>query len=285
MSIVLQGSTSGSITLQEPAVAGTNTLMLPAQTGTLAINSTFAFKNRLIDSGFIVNQRGYTSGTSLASGSFGHDRWKGGASGGTYTFTQGSTGVPIVITITAGAIQQVIEGSNMPEGGSYTLSWTGTATASINGGTAASSPITVTSVTAGANMTIQFNTGTVSFPQLEVGLQPTSFDYRSYWQELSLCQRYYCLSNRINFFNVTPGQAQTFIWCNYPFPVNMRATPTIIFERPNTAVTGSLDTWAGTALAVSSASADTKGISYAILTTSTSVSELIFGKFYASSEL
>jgi hypothetical protein len=36
MSIVLLGSTSGSITLQEPAVAGSNILSLPAVTSTLA---------------------------------------------------------------------------------------------------------------------------------------------------------------------------------------------------------------------------------------------------------
>lgn len=35
MSIVLQGSTSGSITLQEPAVAGSTVLSLPATSGTL----------------------------------------------------------------------------------------------------------------------------------------------------------------------------------------------------------------------------------------------------------
>lgn len=35
MSIVFAGSTSGTITLQEPAVAGTNTITLPASTGTL----------------------------------------------------------------------------------------------------------------------------------------------------------------------------------------------------------------------------------------------------------
>jgi hypothetical protein len=35
MSIVLQGSTSGSVTLQEPAVAGTTILTLPAVTGTV----------------------------------------------------------------------------------------------------------------------------------------------------------------------------------------------------------------------------------------------------------
>lgn len=37
MSIVLQGSTSGSITLQEPAVAGSNTISLPAATGTAVL--------------------------------------------------------------------------------------------------------------------------------------------------------------------------------------------------------------------------------------------------------
>lgn len=35
MSIILQGSTSGSITLQEPAVAGTTVLDLPATSGTI----------------------------------------------------------------------------------------------------------------------------------------------------------------------------------------------------------------------------------------------------------
>ena len=39
MSIVLVGSTSGSITLQEPAVAGTTVLDLPATSGTVAITS------------------------------------------------------------------------------------------------------------------------------------------------------------------------------------------------------------------------------------------------------
>jgi len=40
MSIVLVGSTSGSVTLQEPAVAGTTTLTLPATTGTVVVGSS-----------------------------------------------------------------------------------------------------------------------------------------------------------------------------------------------------------------------------------------------------
>ena len=44
MSLILQGSTSGSITLQEPAVAGTTVLDLPATSGTLLTSSTQAIK-------------------------------------------------------------------------------------------------------------------------------------------------------------------------------------------------------------------------------------------------
>jgi hypothetical protein len=40
MSIVLQGSTSGSVTLQEPAVAGTTVLDLPAVSGTVITTGT-----------------------------------------------------------------------------------------------------------------------------------------------------------------------------------------------------------------------------------------------------
>jgi hypothetical protein len=37
MSLILQGSTSGSVTLQEPAIAGTTVITLPAVSGTLPI--------------------------------------------------------------------------------------------------------------------------------------------------------------------------------------------------------------------------------------------------------
>ena len=40
MSIVLVGSTSGSVTLQEPAVAGTTVLTLPATSGTVVVTGT-----------------------------------------------------------------------------------------------------------------------------------------------------------------------------------------------------------------------------------------------------
>jgi hypothetical protein len=200
--------------------------------GTNGVNTpnTFAFKNRIIDGGFTINQRGYTSGTSLSSGSYGHDRWKGGASGGTYTFTQGSTGVNTTITITAGSIIQVIEGANLPEGGTYVLSWTGTAQGKIGSGSFGASGITGT-ITAGTNTNIEFNTGTCGNVQLEVGSTATSFDYRPYGTELALCQRYFIRTNPTGA-NGSGGlmgvyYANNAASLNYNFPVTMRAAPSV----------------------------------------------------------
>lgn len=50
MSIVLVGSTSGSITLQEPAVAGSTTISLPATTGTVVLQNSS--NNLLMNSGY-----------------------------------------------------------------------------------------------------------------------------------------------------------------------------------------------------------------------------------------
>jgi len=75
MSVVLLGSTSGSVTLQEPAVAGSTTINLPATSGTMAVLPTatsvlpeasggtgtttgyYGFKNRLINGGMVIDQR------------------------------------------------------------------------------------------------------------------------------------------------------------------------------------------------------------------------------------
>lgn len=194
--------------------------------------NTFAFKNRIIDGGFTINQRGYTSGTSLSSGSYGHDRWKGGASGGTYTFTQASTGVNTTITITAGSIIQVIEGANLPEGGTYVLSWTGTAQGKIGSGSFGASGITGT-ITAGTNTNIEFNTGTCGNVQLEVGSTATSFDYRPFGTELALCQRYYyqITAGGSAYTQFGAGRAFSTTAGNgiVPFPMPMRTAPTFAF--------------------------------------------------------
>jgi hypothetical protein len=123
---------------------------------------------------------------TLAAGAYGHDRWKGGASGCTYTFATVEN--VTTLTISAGSLIQVVEGLNL-QSGTYTLSFSGTAQGKINGGAYSASGVTGTA-TGGTNMTIEFNTGTLSLVQLEKGSTATAFDYRPYGTELALCQRY-----------------------------------------------------------------------------------------------
>jgi hypothetical protein len=58
MSIVLIGSTSGSITLQEPAVAGSTVLTLPAATGTVMVSG-----NQPAFSAYLAGYQNITSGS------------------------------------------------------------------------------------------------------------------------------------------------------------------------------------------------------------------------------
>jgi hypothetical protein len=207
--------------------------------GSTQSSAQVGMKNRIIDGGFIINQRVYTSGTSLSSGSYGHDRWKAGSGGCTYTFTQGSLGVNTTITITAGTLVQVIEGCNLAEGGTYVLSWTGTAQGRLNGGSYGSSgTVTVTGWTAGANLSVEFNTGTLGSVQLEKGSTATSFDYRPYGTELALCQRYYqdSLSHANSGGSAAASVSSTGeLMCGIAFKVTMRSAPSItLFDQAGT---------------------------------------------------
>ena len=178
-------------------------------------------KNVIIDGNFNVNQRGVSGTVTLAAGAYGHDRWKGGASGCTYTFA--TVANVTTLTISAGSLIQVVEGLNL-QSGTYTLSFSGTAQGKINGGSYSASGVTGTA-TGGTNMSIEFNTGTLSLVQLEKGSTATSFDYRPYGTELGLCQRYYIQDAAAGV------DAYTVLGSNvigtYYFPVYMRASPTI----------------------------------------------------------
>jgi hypothetical protein len=150
--------------------------------------------NVLINPDFRINQRNQVSGTALSASAYGHDRWKAGAGGATYTFTQLASSTPI--TITAGTLIQVVEDKNV-EGGGYVLSWTGTAQAraGVNSatpsGSYAASPLIVSSQTAGTVMSVEFNAGTLGKVKCEIGSVPTPFFSPDYDVELHKCQRYY----------------------------------------------------------------------------------------------
>ena len=75
-SVVISGDTSGAITLQSPAVAGTNTVNFGANSGTAILDAnTPAFRNRIINGGMVIDQR--NAGASVSTnGSYPVDRFQ-----------------------------------------------------------------------------------------------------------------------------------------------------------------------------------------------------------------
>ena len=182
--------------------------------------------NAIINGNFGINQRGVSGTVTLAAGVYGHDRWKAGASGCTYTFA--TVDNVTTLTISAGSLIQVIEGLNL-QSGTYTLSWTGTAQGKIGAGSYGASGITGTAV-GGTNLNIEFGTGTVSLVQLEKGSTATPFEFRSIGQELALAQRYYWRSGNGGLFSTLGSSvvvgSSTINGFSVKTPVTMRASPT-----------------------------------------------------------
>jgi len=177
---------SSGITGAAASGANTDITTLGALTG---INGTSinGQRNKLINGNFNVNQRAYVSGAALGAGVYGFDRWKAGAGGCTLTFS--TTANVTTVTITAGTLVQVVEGANL-QSGTHVLSWAGTAQGRINGGTYGASGAVTATATGGTDMTVEFNTGTLSKTQLEFGAVASVFEQRLYGFELELCQRY-----------------------------------------------------------------------------------------------
>jgi hypothetical protein len=192
---------------------------------TTTVQAALRYPTYADNSGFSVNQRGYVSGAALGAGIYAHDRWKAGAGGCTYTYTQ-SGGPATTITITAGTLQQVVEGASVA-GGNYMLSWTGTAQGRVGAGSYAASPVAVTGIVAGANTTIEFNAGTLSRVKFESGSGATPWLARDAASELANCQRFYETGVIFNSTYMVAGQ-QAAVWM--PFAVVKRAIPTVAWS-------------------------------------------------------
>jgi hypothetical protein len=188
------------------------------------VDARGAGDNRLINGNFAVNQRGQVSGAALVAAAYGHDRWKAGATGCTYTFTASLPDT--MITITAGTLTQVVE-AGLIEGGVYTLSWTGTAQARVYQGAPtgayAASPVVTALLTAGTNTTVEFNTGTVVRAKLEIGSTATPYNRQSPAKSQADCERYFRWLPFNMRFMATAG---AFFTQALSFPA-MRAAPTI----------------------------------------------------------
>lgn len=177
--------------------------------------------NAIINGNFQVNQRGVSGTVTLAAGAYGHDRWKAGASGCTYTFA--TVNNVTTLTISAGSLIQVIEGLNLYSG-TYTLSWTGTAQGKIGAGSYAGSGVTG-SVTGGTNLNIEFGTGTLSLVQFEPGVEASPFERRDYGRELIMCQRYFEIGT-FKLYLATGG----LMACAIQYAIEKRSTATVSFS-------------------------------------------------------
>ena len=197
--------------------------------------------NLLLNSNFALNQRAYVSAANLASGTYGFDRWKSNYTNTTLTFTASTQGQSLTINA-SGGIQQIIEQGLVPSG-TYTLSWTGTATARVynSGGTPpsyAASPVTFTA-DGTANVVVEFTavstTKTVSKVQFNAGTGTTwSLATPTLQSELAACQRYYYRrsANATNNYAVLSdwgvGTSSTNAVVPVFSPSTMRVSPTAV---------------------------------------------------------
>jgi hypothetical protein len=186
-------------------------------------SATSGLKNLIDNGNFIVNQRGYTSGTATTGANqYTSDRWRVVTSGQAISWSD-SAGVRTV-TAPAGGMEQVIEGSQV-EAGTFTLSWTGTAAATVNG-SSVSSGGNVT-LSGGSDVTVRFSNGTVALPQLERGRIATTVERRHPALDTALCQRHLFVTNRaIRIGGLQNIGLGTSTYVPIVFPVRMRAAPT-----------------------------------------------------------
>tara|TARA_R110000782_G_scaffold174971_1_gene266149 strand:+ start:319 stop:1227 length:909 start_codon:yes stop_codon:yes gene_type:complete len=203
------------------AEVGANTT-ITSLSGLTSINGgqLAGLRNKIINGNLLINQRAVSGTVSLAAGIYGHDRFKAGAAGCTYTFATAAN--ITTITISAGSLLQVIEGLSL-ESGTYAFSWTGTAQGKIAGGSFAASGVTA-AVTGGTNTTVEFGTGTFTKAQFELNTVSV-FEQRPYGMELGLCQRYLPVLNASTRF-MGMAYTTTQVYAAIVFAVPPRAAAT-----------------------------------------------------------
>lgn len=242
----------------------------------LGIGSAITFRNLLINAGGLVNQRAYVTGTATTGANqYTLDRWRVVTSGQSVAF--GAAAPDRIMTAPAGGLEQVIEGANVI-GGVYTLSWTGTATATVNGAAITNGGNTA-SLPANTNVTVSFIGGTVTLPQFELGTVATPFERRTYSVELAMCQRYYELCGMA--FRVTSGSSAGARYVSqHGFKVTKRVTPTLTSIGTISAANVTSDT------AAVATGAPLEGIQYEVIATSANTDTFVFNRVItASAEL
>lgn len=207
------GATTVGAALFTAADAGAARATLGAEAG---------FRNLIINGNPIINQRAYGSGTATtAANQYTLDRWRVVVSGQAVSWTD-SAGVRTV-TAPTGGMEQVIEGASIIAG-TYTMSWTGTATATVNGNAVANGG--QVTLTGGADATVRMTGGTWSLLQLEPGNVATTFERRPVAIEIALCERYF--ENGAANFIGSAYTAGALVGQQINFRTRKRTTPVIV---------------------------------------------------------
>ena len=181
------------------------------------------FRNVIINGNPIINQRGYVSGTATGGANqYTLDRWRVVTSGQNITFTDSAN--VRTVTAPAGGCEQVVEGASILSG-TYTLNWTGTATATV-GGSAVAKGGSVT-LTGGTNVTVKFSSGTFTQVQLEPGAVATPFEQRPIGTELALCQRYF--ESGEGWLGGYAQNTSSGVFYSMVFKVTKRVVPTLAY--------------------------------------------------------
>lgn len=180
--------------------------------------STSGIVNLFANAAFMINQRGYASGTVTGSANqYTVDRIRVVVSGESLIITASTFGNRI--TAPAGGAEQVIEG-NRVAGGTYVCNWTGSGTIQVNG--VARVKNEEFTLTAGSNATIRMFGDFERF-QLTRPNQTAQFEY-DYAADLALCRRY--RRSGVAFLRAYGIGAQS-IGTRVEFPP-MRIAPTIV---------------------------------------------------------
>jgi hypothetical protein len=181
-------------------------------------------RNKLLNALGNINLRGYSSGTATTTANqYTIDQWKVITSGQNLSWTQ--SGNIKTFNAPAGGVSQIVSKNDII-GGVYTLSWTGTATATVNG-----TPVTSggqVTIAGATQTTVTFTAGTFSFPQLELGTIATTFDDRNYGIELAQCMRFYqapVVSSSITGYADVASRGLSTL--TYVYPIPMEKAPAV----------------------------------------------------------
>lgn len=192
--------------------------------GLAAGTTALSGRNKLRNGNFAINQRNVSDTVTLAAFAYGHDGFKAGAGGCTYTFSTAEN--KTTLTITAGTLIQVADGANL-QNGTYIIGYEGTAPVRLNGGVWGASGLTNV-VVGGVNQTVEWGVGTVSLVQYEPGTVRTTFEFRD--DEIDRC-RVYCRAFPINTW-IAAGTLRASLTGAYLYSVaafGMRANPSVSY--------------------------------------------------------